>query len=1033
MPTSEEYRARYRSLAGTLSSKGSILDPTTVGADGNFIQQATKAVVDDIAFSLKSIPHIIPLLTEGFGDENTPEEEKRMRRRALADAALTIGTAGMGKLATTILKPVFGLPMLRHLMGSQLRAAVTTGAVSNMAYTAIDDPDAGAMGVLGSGLIGGAFGGAISKTMNLFHKLGKSRKVPDSVGEVVEQATDPLPERVEDWFPEGVGGGPRPPGAPGRRLDPFDMPRERPLTMQDFMDDYIGQAVFDETTPLGQEMRAVAQDSRPGIKPIRGKKRSQILGLLHAELRNHINMKGSGAQTKELKHAFVSELLGKDVNTFTTMPTDELMALVNRLQIKRGAAPSFEVITPASVPSPPTDLLPRAVVVSPWGKRGPKSVVTLPDEAASALWQSTTPEGELYRSLVQVLAGRNNKTKFVAPSFDDAVGQMDEILIREAQENAKRGTRASTGPRTRAESRAAREAAEDAVGTAPVPPTRKGKGPTPPMPEGIVGPDVMFAREAHIGGIHWKVGDDAVVGNTVGKLEGFAEDAEGKLLAIVAGKKFQAKFLAKPSITTEAAEALGKRPKKAGKKAQKVLSEQEVSGRLRNVARSPRFANLTLGGEEGKRGEALIAALKKANLEKDLGHIERAAAEMAFPEPAMRQSPDVYFAGKAEELASRTAFQKQIRNILRSGYTAPKPEAGAGKAPKVKDPLGQTQTRGPRTAAAGQVRIGPHGRMERRAKSILKTMAPETEDQQWNAILKAAYESGNMNLYSGYIRMMERGQTPAKHARTRLNRALKRMGREPVPEAATRGPAPPSVPTQVRSGKFAPEKPEAIRGLQPGQPVGYVDVKGMTRRANVVKVEPDGKVVIERGTPQGIQQLRVDPRDIRVLRGASEAGPTQVGRGEAAPLANPPALDKADQPPPTPPAAATTSGRNPKRMVAFRVRNIKTGRTQELFSPEWTTHAQGVVPRGHELVETGFMEVLPGGGKKFVSGDKAQARMEADIAKAEGKANTGGGPSREAAAEDFNRMMDEAAGKPPVRTVKMGEVGGVSKEFKGKK
>lgn len=182
--TDEELKARFSGKAaeGAPTGFGGMTMQRSGGtgvfdAVGNFAH----AVGDDILYGIQSIPHlpaaIMPTGKSGIigaFDETADPEDLKHRRRALADAAMLLSGAGLGKLASVIaspaqaeagfllrtllgvkkagdvnakLVPMFEraagiIPGAKYALGGPNRAAFTIGALENVVFSAFNhDPN----------------------------------------------------------------------------------------------------------------------------------------------------------------------------------------------------------------------------------------------------------------------------------------------------------------------------------------------------------------------------------------------------------------------------------------------------------------------------------------------------------------------------------------------------------------------------------------------------------------------------------------------------------------------------------------------------------------------------------------------------------------------------------------------------------------------------------------------------------------------------------------------------------------------------
>lgn len=631
----------------------------------------------NIAFSIKSFPHILDALREGMGDENTPEEEKRMRRRAMADAAMLVLTSLTGGVGAAARAGVAGLGALGPIAERSILMGALEGAAGQVGFEAFEKPE-GEANLGGAALFGGLGGAAFAGLAGVG-------------GRVVGRAF------------KGKGGGAAAPAAAGATPAPGTPTPE------------VVEALAGLKAKLGPDHPMVAELEQLANGGTRGASkaspgRAKALGVLHMNMRQLPEFKGATPDgiNAEAKYAFLSRVTGRKVESATDLSMDELRSAVSQLRGKLGK------------PSKATGSG-GTVLVRPWGKSAVGAIAELPDELHAQLWAGTTAESELYRDLVKRIGKDATKPggRFRAPTFQEAVDLMPETVAREAEQEV---ARAVGGVKPQVPAAAAQELAANAA-AAPTTVREKIKAVAAPKAPKIEARVVLKDGKPvglQVGSAVFRPGEVVQIAGEPGmwtiQSAGKSKGATPGILVVLknqegAGKRVAAERLRPqdwvPEVTAKAAAKGKKEPalpgfapergapvinpktgrkvspvKGTGRKVRKALPEPQVQKTLANAILSSKLAQRLGVNDPGGKANQALAVLQKAKREGNPGLLDQFAEELAYPELAMRQSKKTVFSGaRAQEGIARETFMRRVRTTLRKGYPF-EPQSALGAAPK---------------------------------------------------------------------------------------------------------------------------------------------------------------------------------------------------------------------------------------------------------------------------------------------------------------------------------------------------------------
>jgi hypothetical protein len=283
-----ELMAAGQGQGGTIPGRA----PDTETQEGGVMGELFQAIKSDLGKTIRSIPYL-PEAVFTFGrDDGATEEVQSLRRRALATAVTTIGSFGLGALASTVARGV-GIPLLGTILkaGTSTPGIALESGLTNIAFGRLDTAPGEATDDLAN-FIGGAAGGAF------FAGVGKGWRI-------------------------------------GRRLTGMKPPPVDPRVAK-----------------AGVE--ALTKDGGMGggrVAPAVPKTRESAIQSFFSELNDneaHAQMKGVAG--RDARHAWASEVLGRKISTFSEITdVDDLKTLRDALRARRGEVPAGPKLTPTVV------------------------------------------------------------------------------------------------------------------------------------------------------------------------------------------------------------------------------------------------------------------------------------------------------------------------------------------------------------------------------------------------------------------------------------------------------------------------------------------------------------------------------------------------------------------------------------------------------------------------------------------------------------------------------------------------------------
>ena len=345
----------------------------------NPLVEVGKAIGDDLMLSLKSIPHLPAALlpsngTMGWLDPTIPDEERQMRRRAVANAAMLLSGAGFAAL---------GSKLVAGTAPTVVRALLhpgTVGAVENVIFGEIDrDPaERGNRGIemAGDAALGAGFGlagRAIGKMLgartvkkaaeeaaqdggraarrqaeDVLARMAVARANPSRLlggigsadaDQILADSTPEVQAAVKSLLGEmdleeriaALAGPERTPQSMSLLDNTIRIMNERKASADagdfDWMDDAIRRAA---AVSEGEVKSQAALGRGDYVLPSRDGMRK----ILHTEASYHPTFKDRNERLK-----FASELLGRNVSTFSDLDSQEALYVVNAMRITRGQSP----------------------------------------------------------------------------------------------------------------------------------------------------------------------------------------------------------------------------------------------------------------------------------------------------------------------------------------------------------------------------------------------------------------------------------------------------------------------------------------------------------------------------------------------------------------------------------------------------------------------------------------------------------------------------------------------------------------------
>lgn len=641
----EDFASRYIAQRNARTKGAATPSPYYATPQNNLMEEVISAIGSDIGLSLRAIPHLPMAVTEGWWDPNVSEEERRLRRRAVADGVMLLTSAGFGRIGTALARGA-APPLIKTLMGGAFRAGAVAGGVENVIFDQIDaqPDDRNPLLAFGTGAL---LGGALGKAGHLAtSRIGKKAK---AVLPILEEGKGPKGPGTAP----GVRGPKGPKGPPPADIasaesvladlhrdpdDPFYHflwntvdPEVQKYTKRKFegevAESYIGRH-------SGADIVAEASEDLQGnpasdVKPASTGGRNRAKRLYWDEIKEHEGLRG--VVNREARNEALGRIVGRKVLSINELTADELKTVTQRLRETRGPAVVAEgpriakspaLITRETLPDKKpyvfefTDELHRDLYQLPARKALKQEELAVMGERLGVPYDEVPGLADTYRDMVQWNAARSGKGFQQIPSWAQMKDVAPEYIesLRSQAVSAPLEKRAQT------------------VRT----PTNG---------------DITQVQQIR------KEGAKAARYRTSTETPTVRLNTMGQPVKVRRNAPTEAEIKA----ATKAERQTGTPAKVQTSKGGATAGLQQVDRRMGSMLNRPEVARLRLGSRA-----PLLAALKRANQTGDPGEIVKAVSEYVYKGLKAGELPARVYgeAGAAE----RSRLAERLTSVLRAGF-----------------------------------------------------------------------------------------------------------------------------------------------------------------------------------------------------------------------------------------------------------------------------------------------------------------------------------------------------------------------------